>query len=147
MTYINKYCDNTLDTSKLPGNFKQYIQSIREFELNLAKTPSNYLCTDVCPCPPGMTGWLQKYTSSKSYEAIFPTFRDRALQKFRRNFTITTSIRDYQSFSTVNAPLPLFVNSTANAVTYTNFWDCYQNLNNLELAQLSRNPNYQRKVT
>jgi hypothetical protein len=78
---------------------------------------------------------------------MYPSFRERALQKFKRNFTVTTSIRDYQSFSNVNGNLPIFVNSTAGAVTFTNFWDCYQNLNNLELAQLSKNPNYQRKVT
>jgi len=55
--YINKYCDGTLDTSSLPGNFKQYIGSIRQFELDLAKVPSTYLCTDLCPCPPAMNGW------------------------------------------------------------------------------------------
>lgn len=131
----------------MPGNFQQYVSSIRSFEQDLSKVPSTYLCTDLCPCPTGMTGWIQKFTSSKSYESIYPTFRDRAAQKFKRNFTITTSIKDYQSFSSVNANLPLFVNSTAGAVTFDNFWDCYQNLNNLELSQLSKNPNYQRKVT
>ena len=111
--------------------------------------PSTYLCTDTCPCPVSApsTGWLSKFIQAKSYEQMYPDFTSRARLKFRRNFTITTNVREYTNASNSGWNLPLYVNATAGAITYDNFWACYQNLNKLELAQLSKNPNYVRKVT
>ena len=68
---------------------------------------------------------------------MYPDFATRARLKFKRNFTITTNITEFNVAWYNLYNLPLYVNATAGAKTYDNFWDCYQNLNNLELTQLS----------
>jgi len=77
---------------------------------------------------------------------MYPDFGSRARLMFKRNFTITNNLKEFTDARNNNINPPLYVNATANAKTYDNFWDCYQNLNNLELKQLSQNPKYERKV-
>jgi len=98
VTKVHEYCDGTLDLTKLGARFNGVLDGIKDFETKFATTPSKYLCTDTCPCPPSTStsNWLSKFTSAKSYEAQYATFTARAASaKFNRNFTITTSLTEY----------------------------------------------------
>ena len=140
--HSNILCNNIHDFQELPSNLSQDIANFQYYDKELIYLPSTYLCTDICPCPLAMNEWISKFKNSQQNEYIFQTFSERALLKFKRNFTVTTSIEDYQFLKKIDGNLPIFVNITDGAVTYSNFWDCYLKLINLESIELNKNPNY-----
>lgn len=110
------------------------LEDVKIFESDLASTPSKYLCTEQCPCPPSTStdNWLSKFTSTGSYEAKYASFSARAADnRFKRNFTTTTNLTEYRNAVTAGRNTPLFVNTTKN---YDNFFSCYSSVTDLENA-------------
>jgi hypothetical protein len=56
---------------------------------------------------------------------MYPDFASRARLMFRRNFTVTTSIKEFTDAKNNAINTPLYVNASAGARAYDNFWDCY----------------------
>ncbi len=99
---------------------------MRTFEADLSGTPSNYMCTEQCPCPPSTStdNWYSKFVNAGSYEARYSNFIARAADsRFRRNFTITTNLTEFRVASNQGRNTPLYVNVTTR--TYDNFFACY----------------------
>jgi hypothetical protein len=144
--YVKSYCDGTLDQTKLNPQFTKILDDVRIFEADLAATPSKYLCTEQCPCPPSTSSdnWLSKFTSAGSYDALYASFSARAADtKFKRNFTTTTSLTEYRNALNAGRNTPLLVSATKN---YDNFFACYGAVSDLEDAEVLRNPSYQRRI-
>jgi hypothetical protein len=119
---------------------------VRIFEADLAATPSKYLCTEQCPCPPSTSSdnWLTKFTSAGSYDAMYASFSARAADtKFKRNFTTTTNLTEYRNAFNGGRNTPLYVNTTKN---YDNFFSCYGAVSDLEDVEVLKNPSYQRRI-
>ena len=145
ITYVKKYCDNTLDQTQMNPQFVKLLDDVRTFESDLASTPSRYLCTEQCPCPPSTSSdnWLALYTSAGSYDAMYTSFAARANGKFRRNFTTTANLTEFRNAVANNRNPPLYVNSTSN---FDNFYACYKSIEEKESAEIIKNPSYQRRM-
>ena len=147
ITYVNAYCNKTLDYTKLGPKFTAYLDDVKEFEKNLAGVSAQYLCTEQCPCPQqnSTNGWYSKFISAKINEKNFTTFMNKAADsRFKRNFTITTNLAEYRKAVSDSKNTPLYVSTTAK--TYDNFYDCYMAVNDYESKQIIANPSYQRRV-
>jgi len=119
---------------------------VKSFETDLTSVPSKYLCSEQCPCPPvtATNNWYSLYTKASSFESQYSSFVQRADQKFKRNFTITSNLTEYRNAITNNRNPPLFVSSTLK--NYDNFFSCYLAVIELENVELSKNKNYQRRI-
>jgi hypothetical protein len=74
---------------------------------------------------------------------MYTTFAARADAKFKRNFTITSSLTEFRTAVSNNRNPPLYVNSTVN---FDNFYACYKSIAAKESAEILKNPSYSRRM-
>jgi hypothetical protein len=108
--YVDQYCAKTLDLSGLSDHYRELIKDIRETEEQLARVPTQWMCTTTCPCPAPtpMNNWYELYTKNASLDKY-------ARDVFNRTVKISTN-------DTNKVP---FTFSAGGQTSYGNFWECY----------------------
>jgi len=108
---------------------------------SFASTPTQWMCTSTCPCPPtsmmATNGkpWFANYQNSTAkylYKGANYSMEQFANIAFGRTTTVKAG---YTGFT-------FALNSTNTSSYYTNFWDCYNYVSGLAAKTSSSNSQY-----
>lgn len=121
--YIDMYCNNDLSLIKDNANANTIVTGIQDIEKKFTGYPSQFMCTDVCPCTPGT--WYEKYTSLDRVAAYDGKTVDAwARSKFKRTVLAVSASKDINPFKLAASP--------TDKNSFNNFWDCYLKVQALE---------------
>lgn len=120
--YVKDYCDGTSDILSA-AQWASVTAKIDELQQSIAETPSAWMCTSACPCPPlsvngdnGRSWFLQfNSTQSRTYQLTNYSLEAYANKLFTRTLSAKAGFTGF-TFA---------LNASNTSSYYTNFWDCY----------------------